>query len=78
VTAGAFTFYKRHMKHGTAEAKANHYFDCGALGSRGNSHTAGGVGGLKFGEASVSNFFFEQVAHGMYDWAMKGGVKPAF
>ena len=73
---GAFTFYKRHMKFGTAEAKANHYLIVGPWDHAGTRTPRAEVGGLKFGEASVLDL--NKLHSDWYDWAMKGGTKPAF
>ena len=73
---GAFTFYKRHMKHGTAEAKANHYLIVGPWDHAGTRTPRAEVGGLKFGEASVLDL--NKLHTEWYDWAMKDGAKPAF
>jgi uncharacterized protein len=73
---GAFTFYKRHMKYGTAEAKANHYLIVGPWDHAGTRTPRAEVGGLKFSEASVLDL--NKLHTEWYDWAMKGGTKPAF
>lgn len=73
---GAFTFYKRHMKYGTAEAKANHYLIVGPWDHAGTRTPRAEVGGLKFGEASVLDL--NKLHTEWYDWAMKGGTKPVF
>jgi putative CocE/NonD family hydrolase len=73
---GAFTFYKRHMKYGTAEAKANHYLIVGPWDHAGTRTPRAEVGGLKFGEASVLDL--NKLHTEWYNWAMKGGTKPAF
>jgi uncharacterized protein len=73
---GAFTFYKRHMKNGTAEAKANHYLIVGPWDHAGTRTPRAEVGGLKFGEASVLDL--NKLHTEWYDWVMKGGTKPAF
>jgi putative CocE/NonD family hydrolase len=72
---GAFTFYKRHMKYGTAEAKANHYLIVGPWDHAGTRTPRAEVGGLKLGEASVLDL--NKLHAEWYDWAMKGGTKPA-
>jgi putative CocE/NonD family hydrolase len=73
---GAFTFYTRHMKNGTAEAKASHYLIIGPWDHAGTRTPRAEVGGLKFGEASVLDLNKLHVE--WYDWAMKGTAKPAF
>jgi hypothetical protein len=73
---GAFTFYKRHMQFGTAEAKANHYLIIGPWDHAGTRTPKAEVGGLKFGEASVLDL--NKLHTEWYNWAMKGGSKPEF
>lgn len=73
---GAFTFYKRHMQYGTAEAKANHYLIVGPWDHAGTRTPKAEVGGLKFGTASVLDL--NKLHTEWYDWAMKGGAKPEF
>ena len=73
---GAFTFYKRHMRYGTAEAKANHYLIIGPWDHAGTRTPKAEVGGLKFGQASVLDL--NKLHTEWYDWAMKGGPKPEF
>jgi len=73
---GAFTFYKRHMQYGTAEAKANHYLIIGPWDHAGTRTPKRDVGGLKFGEASVLDL--NKLHTEWYDWVMKGGKKPEF
>src|SRR5437588_591069 len=48
---GAFTYYKRHMQYGTAEAKAKHYLIIGPWDHAGTRTPKAEVGGLKFGAA---------------------------
>src|SRR6266480_1617423 len=73
---GAFTYYKRHMQYGTAEAKANHYLIIGPWDHAGTRTPKAEVGGLKFGQASVLDL--NKLHAEWYDWAMKGGAKPEF
>jgi putative CocE/NonD family hydrolase len=73
---GAFTFYKRHMQYGTAEAKANHYLIIGPWDHPGTRTPKAEVGGLKFGQASVLDL--NKLHTEWYDWAMRGGPKPQF
>jgi putative CocE/NonD family hydrolase len=73
---GAFTFYKRHMQYGTAEARANHYLIIGPWDHPGTRTPKAEVGGLKFGQASVLDL--NKLHTEWYDWAMKGGPKPQF
>jgi uncharacterized protein len=73
---GAFTYYKRHMQYGTAEARANHYLIVGPWDHAGTRTPKVEVGGLKFGAASVLDL--NKLHTEWYDWAMKGGAKPEF
>ncbi|MGB6461931.1 MAG: CocE/NonD family hydrolase [Candidatus Acidiferrum sp.] len=73
---GAFTYYKRHMKYGTAEAKEKHFLIIGPWDHAGTRTPRREVGGLKFGEASVLDL--NKLHTEWYDWAMKGGKKPEF
>jgi len=73
---GAFTFYTRHMKFGTAEAKANHYLIIGPWDHAGTRTPKAEIGGLKFGPASVLDL--NKLHTEWYDWATKGGPKPEF
>jgi putative CocE/NonD family hydrolase len=74
--AGAFTYYKRHMEYGTAEAKQNHYLIIGPWDHAGTRTPRREVGGLKFGEASVLDL--NNLHTEWYDWTMKSGKKPEF
>ncbi len=71
---GAFTFYTRHMKHGTADAKASHYLIIGPWDHAGTRTPKAEVGGLKFGQASVLDL--NKLHADWYGWVMKGGPKP--
>jgi hypothetical protein len=73
---GAFTYYKRHMQYGTAEAKARHYLIIGPWDHAGTRTPKAEVDGLKFGAASVLDL--NKLHTEWYDWAMKGGAKPEF
>jgi len=73
---GAFTYYKRHMQYGAAEAKAKHYLIIGPWDHAGTRTPKAEVGGLKFGTASVLDL--NKLHTEWYDWAMKGGAKPEF
>lgn len=73
---GAFTFYKRHMQYGTAEAKAKHFLIIGPWDHAGTRTPKAEVGGLKFGQASVLDL--NKLHTEWYDWVMKGGAKPEF
>ena len=73
---GAFTFYKRHMQYGTAEAKAKHFLIIGPWDHAGTRTPKAEVGGLKFGQASLVDL--NKLHTEWYDWAMKSGTKPEF
>ncbi len=73
---GAFTFYKRHMQYGTAEAKAKHFLIIGPWDHPGTRTPKAEVGGLKFGQASLVDL--NKLHTEWYDWAMKSGAKPEF
>jgi uncharacterized protein len=73
---GAFAFYKRHMQHGTADAKAKHYLIIGPWDHAGTRTPKAEVGGLKFGAASLLDL--NKLHTEWYDWTMKGGPKPEF
>ena len=73
---GSFTYYKRHMQYGTAEAKARHYLIIGPWDHAGTRTPKAEVGGLKFGAASVLDL--NKLHTEWYDWTMKGGRKPEF
>src|SRR5690348_10887270 len=73
---GAFTFYKRHMLYGAAEAKANHYLIIGPWDHAGTRTPKAEVGGLKFGQASLLDL--NKLHTEWYDWVMKGGAQPEF
>jgi putative CocE/NonD family hydrolase len=74
--AGAFTYYKRHMEYGSAEAKANHYLIIGPWDHAGTRSPRREVAGLKFGEASMLDL--NNLHTEWYDWTMKNGKKPEF
>ncbi len=73
---GAFTFYKRHMQYGTAEAKSKHFLIIGPWDHAGTRTPKAEVGGLKFGQASLVDL--NKLHTEWYDWAMKSGAKPEF
>ncbi len=73
---GAFEYYKRHMRYGTAEAKAKHYLIVGPWDHAGTRSPKAEVGGLKFGPASLLDL--NKLHTEWYDWTMKSGNKPGF
>jgi putative CocE/NonD family hydrolase len=74
--AGAMTYYRRHMKYGTPESKANHYLIIGPWDHAGTRTPKREVGGITFGEASVLDL--NRIHKEWYDWTMKDGKKPEF
>ncbi len=74
--AGAMTYYLRHMRYGTPEAKARHYLIVGPWDHAGTRTPKKEVGGLTFGDASVLDL--NQLHKQWYDWTMKAGSKPEF
>jgi putative CocE/NonD family hydrolase len=73
---GAFEYYKRHMRNGSADAKANHFLIIGPWDHAGTRTPKAEVGGLKFGPASLLDL--NKLHKEWYDWTMKGGAKPEF
>ena len=60
---GAFTYYKRHMQYGTAEAKANHYLIIGPWDHAGTRTPKREVGWTEICRSERAGP--EQAAHGM-------------
>jgi putative CocE/NonD family hydrolase len=73
---GALTYYNRHMRYGSAEAKQTHYLIIGPWDHAGTRTPKAEVGGLKFGAASLLDL--NDLHREWYDWTMKSGAKPAF
>jgi putative CocE/NonD family hydrolase len=73
---GAFTYYKRHMQYGNAQAKSNHYLIIGPWDHAGTRTPKREMGGLKFAEGSALDL--NKLHTEWYDWTMKGGKKPDF
>jgi uncharacterized protein len=73
---GAFTFYKRHMQYGSAEAKANHYLIIGPWDHAGTRSPKTEMGGLKFAPGSALDL--NKLHDEWYAWTMKAGTKPEF
>jgi putative CocE/NonD family hydrolase len=74
--AGAMAHYRKHMRYGSPEGRAQHYLIIGPWDHAGTRTPNREVGGLKFGEASMvdlNNLHCE-----WYDWTMKGSAKPSF
>jgi putative CocE/NonD family hydrolase len=73
---GAMTYYREHMKYGSAEAKERHYLIIGPWDHAGTRTPNRDVGGLKFGAASMLDL--NKLHKEWYDWTMKNGTKPEF
>jgi hypothetical protein len=74
---GALTYYKAHMRYGTAEAKAQHFLVIGPWDHFGSVwKTKKEVGGLTFGDASLLDL--NKLHTDWYDWTLKNGKKPEF
>ena len=73
---GAMTYYREHMRYGSAEAKERHYLIIGPWDHAGTRTPNRDVGGLKFGAASMLDL--NKLHKEWYDWTMKNGTKPEF
>ena len=73
---GAFAFYRGHMKHGTAAARAKHYLIVGPWDHAGTRTPNPSFGGLEFGPGSVLDL--NALHKEWYDWTMKSGPRPKF
>ena len=73
---GAMTYYRNHMKYGTAEAKRQHYLIIGPWDHPGTRTPKKEFGGLTVGDASVLDL--NDLHRRWYDWTMKKGEKPEF
>jgi putative CocE/NonD family hydrolase len=73
---GAFTHYREHLAHASAEAKARHYLIIGPWDHGGTRTPKDEVAGLKFGKASVIDL--NNLHRQWYDWTLKSGTKPEF
>jgi putative CocE/NonD family hydrolase len=74
--AGAMTYYRRHMEHGTQKARERHYLVIGPWDHAGTRTPTAEVGGVKFGKASMLDL--NDLHREWYDWTMKDGPKPKF
>jgi putative CocE/NonD family hydrolase len=74
--AGAFAYYRDHMKYGNEAAKAQHYLIIGPWDHAGTRTPKKEVGGLTFGDASVLDM--NKLHTDWYDWTLKNGAKPEF
>jgi uncharacterized protein len=74
--AGAMTYYRAHMKYGTADAIAKHYIIIGPWDHAGTRTPNQDVDGLHFGPSSMLDL--NDLHRQWYDWTMKSGAKPEF
>lgn len=74
--AGALSYYRDHMKHGSASARGRHYLIIGPWDHPGTRTPQREVGGLTFGEASLVDL--NGLHREWYDWTMKSGPRPKF
>lgn len=73
---GALDFYKAHMLHGTATARAKHFLVIGPWDHGGTVLPKAELGGLDFGKAAVLDM--KALHKAWYDWTLKNGHKPQF
>jgi len=73
---GALHYYREHMAHGSAEARARHFLVIGPWDHAGTRTPQREVGGLTFGAASLVDV--NGLHRDWYDWTMKGGSQPEF
>lgn len=73
---GAMTYYRRHMQHGSDDAKARHYLIAGPWDHAGTRTPQREIAGLTFGPASLLDL--NDLHRRWYDWTMKDGKKPDF
>jgi predicted acyl esterase len=73
---GAMTYYREHMKYGSAEARERHYLIIGPWDHAGTRTPNRDVGGLKFGTASMLDL--NKLHKEWYDWTLKKGARPEF
>src|SRR5579863_5787373 len=73
---GAMSYYRDHMKYGSAEARAKHYLIIGPWDHPGTRTPKKEVGGLTFGDASLLDM--NDLHRQWYDWTLKNGPRPEF
>jgi putative CocE/NonD family hydrolase len=73
---GAMEYYRRHMQHGSAKGREQHYLIVGPWDHAGTRSPTDEVGGVHFGKASLVDL--NQLHRQWYDWTMKSGPKPDF
>lgn len=73
---GALSFYRDHMRYGSAAARDRHYLILGPWDHAGTRTPAREVGGLTFGPESLVDL--NELHKEWYDWTMKDGPRPEF
>ncbi len=73
---GAMHYYKMHMRHGSAKARARHYLLMGPWNHPGTRTPAKEFAGLKLADAAVVDL--NRVHKEWYDWTLKDGKLPDF
>ncbi|MDT9599727.1 CocE/NonD family hydrolase [Sphingosinicella rhizophila] len=73
---GTLEFYNRHMKHGSAKAKANHYLIIGPWDHGGTRAPRKDTGGVDIGDAAMLDMHY--LSKTWYDWTLKHGPRPSF
>ena len=73
---GAMEYYRLHMRHGSPQARDQHYLIIGPWDHAGTRTPKDEFGGLKFGEACMVDL--NKLHAEWYDWALKVGPKPEF
>jgi putative CocE/NonD family hydrolase len=73
---GAIEHYRQHMKHGNAEAKAQHYLVIGPWDHAGTRTPQAKFGGMTFGQPSLVDL--PKLHLDWYAWTMQNGSKPEF
>ncbi|MGE0554050.1 MAG: CocE/NonD family hydrolase [Gemmatimonadales bacterium] len=73
---GAMEYYHRHMRWGSADAKAKHFLILGPWDHAGTRTPRREVDGLSFGPASLVDL--NALHKEWYDWTMSDGPKPGF
>ncbi|MBU1189729.1 MAG: CocE/NonD family hydrolase [Gammaproteobacteria bacterium] len=71
---GAMQYYREHMRHGNAQAKADHYLLLGPWDHSGTRMPRQEFGGIRFGDAMMFDAF--GLDHAWYQWTMADGERP--
>ena len=71
---GALSFYREHLAHASAAARAKHYLLIGPWDHFGTRSPTAEFGGIPFGAASVLDM--KKLHKEWYDWTLKSGAQP--